>query len=205
MGWRTFSYVDCIYLELVIALRKMGVKSDTLKYLYPIFSEPFIAGRTTIWLDILICVHVGVEIEVFVDGENGVPLLADPSFAHNLGTSATGGQIRVSMSEVVNVVRERNGMKPIKIKVSMSKLNLKEDETEAIESMREMSEQETITIRKRSKGTLIEKSSAENVNGEIARKLAPLVGEEFGSINAQVEGGKVVSVRKTAKKVIPKD
>ncbi len=205
VGWRTFSYVDCIYLELVIALRKMGVKFDTLKYLYPIFSEPFVAGRTATWLDILLCVHVGVEIEVFVDGENGVPLLADPSFAHTLGTGATGGQIRVSLSEMVNTVRERRGMKPIKIKVSMSKLNLNDDEAEAVMNMRDMKKEETITIKKRAKGTLIEKTCVEDANSAVAKKLAPLVGEEFGSINAQVEGGKVVSVRKTAKKVIPKN
>src|SRR5690606_12792088 len=39
-GWRKFSYAECIYLNIVVALRNFGVKAEHLEPIYKLFSQP---------------------------------------------------------------------------------------------------------------------------------------------------------------------
>jgi hypothetical protein len=210
-GWRSFSYVDCIYLELVLAMREFGVKTDTIHYFYKLFSQQYSDEKAEylgiLWLDILMCVHCGIEMEVIINSDaTNNPQVVDPLGMVLFGIGATGGQIRISLSTMVNNVRERNGMSPIEIKMFFGEMPLSEDEIEAVVNMHAMKpdDKSKLVISKKKTGTLIEKKYTETINENIDKRLSSLVDEEFGSINAQVEGGKVVRVQKTAKKFIPK-
>lgn len=205
-GWRKLSYVDCIYLELVLALRKLGVKVDIIKYLYNTFSERYTPEHAIYmgldWLDILITVHCGVEMEVIIDVDSSQPLICDTPMMVLFGTRKTNGQIRVSLSAMVNNVRQRNKMTPIAIRQSFGQSGLSNDEFEAVMGVRHLENNDTLTIRRRKNGMHFERIKQEKMNEDLMEQLSSLVGEEFGSISAQTEGGKVVSVKRSIKKVI---
>ena len=59
VGWRKFSFVEIVYINTVIALRKFGVKSDTIKLVYDYFSEPYDPDRVG---------YMGIAVVVLVFG-----------------------------------------------------------------------------------------------------------------------------------------
>ena len=188
VGWRAFSYVDCIYLELVLALRKMGVKADTLRYLYRTFSQSYSDERATYtgidWLDVLICVHSGTEMEIIINSEDGKPKIADPAFMTWVGEGATDGQIRVSLSVMVNNIRKRNDMSPIKIKHSIGSLSLTDAEFDAVFSIKNLkNEEEEIHIRRTTKNrVLVDKKKIEPSDSPLAKDIQKVM-DKYGIVD----------------------
>ncbi len=202
-GWRKFSYVECIYLNIVVALRKFGVKSEHIKPIYEMFSTPYDdpkkAGYMGLdWLDVLIAVHCGTEFELVVQEDSQVFLL-DPPFMQLLGTDATQGSLRISLSAVVNKLRATNGMPPVKINSFFGKLPLKMAELDTVLAIRNLRHgQEALHIKRTSAGgTLLEQEKIEDVSGDFAEQLGRILDEDFMTVQAIKRDGKVVNVKKT--------
>jgi DNA-binding transcriptional MerR regulator len=201
-GWRKFSYVECIYINIVVALRKFGVKIEAIKPIYELFSQPYDNPKRSIysglsWLDILIVVHAGEEMELLIE-EDGQVLVCDPQTMRLFGTGATEGCLRVSLSSMVNQLRTANGMQPIEIKHSYSDLTLNNAEIDTIIEMRDLKHgQEMLRIRRTANSTLIEKDTIEEVSDELTNKVNALLKEDFSSVRADKRQGKVVNVKKT--------
>lgn len=205
VGWRSFSYVDCIYLELVIALRKMGVKSDTLKYLYRVFSQPYTDKTAEVlgvhWLNVLICVHCGTEMEVLISTSDNIPIIADPVSMEIFGKNATDGQIRVSLSTMINKIRKQNNMSLIKINHSMKDSMLSHSELEAVFSIRNLrGEDEEIRIKKTKDGrVLVDKKRTETENTELAKDLDNIMKKheikDFSNVELAVRQGGIANIK----------
>ena len=87
-GWRKFSIRDYIYLDIVVALRKFNVKAEQIRPVFEVFSQPYNddgdakKGKSD-WLDIMISVNAGDEIELIIDEELGT-VFFDPSISYHL-------------------------------------------------------------------------------------------------------------------------
>jgi len=201
-GWRKFSYVECIYLNIVVALRKFGVKVEAIKPVYELFSRQYDKPERAIyfglrWLDILIAVHCGVEMELIIQ-DDGQVLVCDPQMMSMLGTGATRGSLRISLSTMVNQLRVSNGQVPIEIKRSFGDLPLNMAELDAVIGMRSLKHgQDTLHIKRTANGTLIEKDKIEETSDELTDKINALITEDFSSVRADKRQGKVVNVKKT--------
>lgn len=201
-GWRKFSYVECVYINIVVALRKFGVKVEAIKPVYELFSQPYNSSERAMylglsWLDILITVHAGEEMELLIE-EDGQVLVCDPQTMRLLGTGATEGCLRVSLSTMVNQLRIANGMQPIEIKHSYSDLTLNNAEIDTIIEMRDLKHgKEMLRIKRTANGTLIEKDKIEEASDELTNKVNALLKEDFSSVRAEKRQGKVVNVKKT--------
>lgn len=202
-GWRKFSYVECIYLNIVIALRKFGVKSEHIKPIHELFSEPYDepvrAGYMGLqWLDVLLAVHCGTEFELLVQ-EDGQVLLLDPPMMRVFGTNNTQGSLRISMSAIINKIRNANSMKPIEINFKFGDLPLNAAETDTVIQMRDLKHgQEALHIKRTgSGGTLLEKDKVEDIDDAFSEQLGVLLDEDFMSVQVIKKDGKVVNVKKT--------
>lgn len=201
-GWRKFSYVECIYLNIVLALRKFGVKVEAIKPVYELFSPKYDNPKRAMyfglsWLDVLIIVHAGEEMELIIQ-EDGQVLVCDPQMMSLFGTGATEGSLRISISTMVNQLRVATGKQPIKIKHSFGDLPLNNAEIDTVIGIRDLKQgQDTLHIRRTANGTLIEKDKIEEVSDELTEKINALLTEDFSTVRADKRQGKVVNVKKT--------
>jgi len=201
-GWRKFSYVECIYLNIVVALRKFGVKVEAIKPVYEIFSQKYDKPKHSMylgldWLDALITVHAGDEMELIIQ-EDGQVLLCDPQSMSIFGTRATEGSLRISLSTMVNQLRKANGKQPIRINHSFGDLPLNRAEVGAIIEMRNLEHgRGALHIKRTAKGTMIQKDSSEDTSQNVVTKMNDLLMEDFGSVTVSKRQGKVVNVKKT--------
>jgi hypothetical protein len=201
-GWRKFSYVECIYLNIVIALRKFGVKAEAIKPVHDLFSQSYDEPDQAMylglnWLDVLIAVHGGDEMELIIQ-EDGQVLVCDPQMMTLFGTGASEGSLRISLSTMVNQLRVANGKQPIEVKHSFGDLPLSNAETNAVIGIRDLKQgQDMLHIKKTHKGTLIEKDKVETATDELTDKVNALLKEDYSSVRADKRQGKVVNVKKT--------
>lgn len=212
-GWRKFSYVDTIYLELVMALRKVGVKSKTIKLIYDIFSQPYkdenVIYRGILWLDILIAVHSGVEIELLISPNGNSPLFCDPAIAFFFGTRPTEGQIRISLSSIINKVRDEMQLAPIKITYSLASGGLYKSELEAVFAIRNLkNETEEVKIHKTTKGKVLVDVKRNNENEELRKDLEKVFSKhnvkDFTNISLAIRQGGVAYVKETDSNIFSK-
>jgi hypothetical protein len=212
-GWRKFSYVDIIYLELVIALRKIGVKANAIKLLYHTFSVPFSDEKALYmgidWLDLLLAVHCGTEIELLISPDNGGVIFCDPPMMILFGTGATDGQIRVSLSKIVNSVREKYNLKPIEIKRHFGQSNLSDGEFETVFAIRNLkNEEEEVRVHKTVNNRVLvdtkkmEKDEAFKKDIEGVMKKYGIA--DFTNLSLAVRQGGVAYVKKTDSKIFDK-
>lgn len=203
-GWRKFSYVECIYLNLVVSLRKFGVKAEFIKPIYALFFEQYNEQKQAIymgldWLDVLIAVHCGTEFELIVK-QDGTTLLADPPMMKLFGVSPTEGSLRISMSAIVNKLRAANNMSLVKITNNFGTLGLSEAEISTVLSMRNLREgQERISI-KRTKGGKLHVGQEKIVDADdsnFAEKITELMKDDFADVQLVKRNGKVVNVKQT--------
>jgi len=205
-GWRKFSYVECIYLNIVIALRKFGVKASSIMPIYEVFSKQYNDPGQTIymgleWLDILITVHCGTEMELLIS-DNGQVSIFDPAMMSTFGASATEGTLRISMSAIINKLRRANKMSEIEIKHSFGDLPLGNAELDTIVEMRGLKQgEEALHIRRTADGTILDKDKIEDVDSGFAQMINSLVEEDYASVDAVKRNGKVVKVKKTVTKL----
>lgn len=213
-GWRKFSYVDLVYLELIIALRKLGVKADTIRYFYKTFSEPYSEERSLYmgidWLDIFIAIHCGTEMEVLVfPDEKEPPIICDPASMSLFGTSATDGQIRISLSVMVNNVRKRAGIKPVEIRRNFGDLGLGDAEIDAVFAIRGLEgEEEEIRIHKTTKGRTLLDVKKVREDTELKKDLEAIMAkhniEDFTDLELAVRQKGVAYVKETASRIYDK-
>ena len=204
-GWRKFSIRDCIYLELVLALRDFGVKAEQIYPVYELFCQPYTSdkdaadGRSD-WLDIMLAVSFGDEVELFV--ENGVaPYFCDPIAAGIYGTSATMGILRISMSRIVNKFRKDNGLKEIVIKKTFASSGLSEAETDTILNMRNLDDSCRLTLKRTSSGILSKMEKEIDIDGEITNKINELVPDEYADISVIKRDKEVVRLKTSIPKL----
>ena len=205
VGWRKFSFVEIVYINTVIALRKFGVKSDTIKLVYDYFSEPYDPDRVgymgTPWLELLIYINCGGEMELLVYDDGNV-VICDPQTMHLFGTNTTSGTLRISLSAMVNEARRAYGMKEVEITSSFGDLPLNNSEVSTVLEMRTMEDADTLTVRrKKNQQTLVQVERSVPRDDEIAKQLASIM-DEFGELTVTSEGGKVVSLKKSKKTII---
>lgn len=201
-GWRKFSYAECVYLNIVVALRKFGVKVEAIKPVYELFSQKYDRPERSMylglgWLDALITVHAGDEMELIIQ-DDGQVLVCDPQSMSIFGTGATEGSLRISLSTMVNQLRKANGKQPVVIKHSFSDLPLNSAEVDAVIEMRNLEHGKgELHIKRTAKGTMLEKDTIEDASQEVVTKINDLLMEDFGSVLASKRQGKVVNVKKT--------
>jgi len=201
-GWRKFSYVECVYLNIVVALRKFGVKLEAIKPIYELFSQKYDKPERSMylglgWLDILITVHAGDEMELIIQ-DDGQVIVCDPQMMSIFGTSATEGSLRISLSAMVNQLRKSNGKKPIGIKHSFGDLPLNSAEVGAVIEMRNLEHGKgELHIKRTAKGTVLQKDTIEDASQAVVTKMNDLLIEDFGSVIVSKRQGKVVNVKKT--------
>lgn len=206
-GWRNFSFVEIVYINTVIALRKFGVKADAIKPIHEFFSKPYdpAKGNHTygglMWLEAMIAVGCGCEIEMIV-GDDGKVIILDPQYMSIFGTGATKGTLRVSLSAIVNQTREQFGMEAIEMTSHFGKLPLDNAEVDTVLKMRNLDERDTLKIRRlKNQQTLIDLETTVPRDDAIAEQLSSLL-DEYGELTIAKEGGKVVSLKKSNKTVV---
>lgn len=202
-GWRKFSYVECIYLNIVVSLRKFGVKSEHIKPIYRLFSEPYdkpnqVKYMGLDWLDILIAVHCGTEFELVIQ-ENGAALILDPPMMRLLGTTATEGSLRISISSIVNKIRLANKLPLVTIRNTFGDLPLSDAETSTVLNMRSLREgQERMNIKRTNKGMFVEQEKIIDTDDDnFADTISELMKDDFAEVQAVKRNGKVVNVKQT--------
>lgn len=209
-GWRKLSYVDCFLITLISKLRKFGINTNTIKLLSKIFSQPippkYAQYNSNIWLDIMIALHCGIDIQLFID-ENCNIAFYDSVYAELHNSEFTNGTLRINLLKPLNELRKNNGLEQIKLKEINYEVDSK-SETSASkltafldEEIPNMNSSSTIMIRKKPSGKfIVERTSERKNNKRLNDILSSMVEEDFGSINAQMEGGKVVSIQTSSKR-----
>ncbi len=200
-GWRKFSIRDYIYLDIVVALRKFNVKAEQIRPVFEVFSQPYNGdndaedGRSD-WLDIMICVSAGDEIELIIDEELGM-VFCDPLSAAIFATSSTKGMLRVSISKIMNKFRKANNLEEIKVKKSFGDIGLflSKSEINAILDIRSMSEKDVLTLVKKKKGLLSTLESNADIDEDTAEKINSIIPEEYASISAIKRDKEVVNLK----------
>lgn len=205
VGWRKFSFIEIVYINIVIALRKFGVKADAIKPIYKFFSEKYDPAKQNytiyglLWLEAMVAIACGCEIELLVDA-NGNVMILDPQYMSIFGTQATEGTLRISLSTIVNQTRKQFGLSEIKMTSHFGKLPLSEAETSTVLNMRDLREgQERISI-KRTKGGKLHVGQEKIVDADdsnFAEKIAELMKDDFADVQLIKRNGKVVNVKHT--------
>lgn len=202
--WRNFSFVEIVYINIVIALRKFGVKADAIKPIFNFFSKQYdpTKGNHTygglMWLEVMMAIACGCEIELLAD-DNGKVMILDPQWMNIYGTQATEGTIRISLSSMVNQARKQFGLSEIKMTSHFGKLPLSEAETCTVLNMRELIEgQERINIRRTKSGLFVEQEKTVDVNDDnFDQKISEIMKDDFAKFQAVKRNGKVVNVKQT--------
>jgi hypothetical protein len=205
VGWRQFSFIEIVYINTVIALRKFGVKADAIKPIYNFFSKQYDPAKENhtiyglMWLEVMVAIACGCEIELLVDSEGKVMIL-DPQYMSIFGTEATEGTLRISLSTMVNQARKQFGLSEIEMTSHFGKLPLSEAETSTILGMRDLREgQERINIKRTKDGKLHvgQEKIIDADDGNFAEKIAELMKDDFTEVQFVKRNGKVVNVRQT--------
>ena len=209
-GWRKLSYVDCFLITLITKLRKFGINVDTVKLIAKVFTQPippeFAKHNSNIWLDVMIALHCGVDMQLFIY-ENGNIAFYDDTYAELHNAESTNGILRINLSEPLNELRKSHGLQPIIVKNTNENIkNVSGIKTSEImdfldNSLSHMDNKATIKIRKNANGKYtIEQTTEKTINPKLNMILSSMVEEDFGSINALKEGGKVVSIQTSSKR-----
>ncbi len=209
-GWRKLSYVDCFLITLISKLRKFGINTNTIKLLSKIFSQPippkYAQYNSNIWLDIMIALHCGIDIQLFID-ENCNIAFYDSVYAELHNSEFTNGTLRINLLKPLNELRKNNGLEQIELKEINYEVDSKSEASASKltafldEEIPNMNSSSTIMIRKKPSGKfIVERTSERKNNKRLNDILSSMVEEDFGSINAQMEGGKVVSIQTSSKR-----
>ena len=125
------------------------------------------------------------------------------------GTGATDGQIRVSLSKIVNSVREKYNLKPIEIKRHFGQSNLSDGEFETVFAIRNLkNEEEEVRVHKTVNNRVLvdtkkmEKDEAFKKDIEGVMKKYGIA--DFTNLSLAVRQGGVAYVKKTDSKIFDK-
>lgn len=207
-GWRELSYVECIYLTLVSELRRLNVKAETIQRIFNAFSKKVnpndVMVHSSVWLDAFMLIH-GLHSEVYltVNLDSEVRFLDAGNTFFYMEYENKTGLILIPLSTVINKFRLRNNLKQIEIKYNMFSDGLKKSELDLVMTARQLNDNERLEFVKKKNGGLI--TTNQKIDKEILKELSSLVDEDFGSIKAVKEGGKVVSAEKEVKNLVIDD
>ena len=206
LGIRKLSYVELLYLEMLNILDDLKVDDKIKKKLFTFFNQEYDKNKAKLiytieWLDALLSVHYGYDIEFIIQK-------GDIS-AYDVATSAfiagpTLGQIRISLSAVVNKLNKRLGIREVKIKRGFGDLPLSSSEIDVVIESRDLkpTKEEMIQISKTNSNKVLVKSSktsdlGDNISLEEAMKLYKdkLESNDFTDIKTIQRNGKIVKFR----------
>lgn len=205
-GIRKLSYVELLYLEMLNILDDLKVDNKIKKKLFTFFNQEYSEDKAKLiysieWLDALLSVHYGYDIEFIIQkGDISVYDVATSVFI----ASPTLGQIRISLSAVVNKLNKRLGIREVKIKRGFGDLPLSSSEIDVVIGSRDLKpiKEEMIQISKTNSNKVLVKSSkisdlGDNISLEEAMKLYKdkLESNDFTDIETIQRNGKIVKFR----------
>lgn len=205
-GIRKLSYVELLYLEMLNILDDLKVDDKIKKKLFTFFNQEYSEDKAKLiysieWLDALLSVHYGYDIEFIIQkGDISVYDVATSVFI----AGPTLGQIRISLSAVVNKLNKRLGIREVKIKRGFGDLPLSSSEIDVVIGSRDLkpTKEEMIQISKTNSNKVLVKSSkisdlGDNISLEEAMKLYKdkLESNDFTDIETIQRNGKIVKFR----------
>lgn len=213
-GIRKLSYRELVYLDILISLQSFGVCSEYIQAkLFSLFSQDYTKERAEIiygieWLEVFISVFCGVEVELIV--EKGDIKAFDPVYSSIYATKATTGQLRISLSAIINSLNKRLGLKPIKINRNFGDLPLNSPEVDIVlntRSLRSASEESIHISRTQANKVLVELSKIEELKSnntieDISKKQKEILEDNpFSTIETIQRNGKIVKLKKKTQKL----
>ena len=208
-GWRKYSLTDFLYILIIIELRKYGLKAEVIKP----FADLFLTSENKVAHNSIMAVLGGVEMTLVFQSD-GTCAVLDPAHTSfykrqilfGLVPERKSGELQFNLSYFVNQVLESIGKKTVEIKFSydttmdaqLIKGSLSHAEVHAVLEMRGLSEKDKLIAQRTSSGTevLFNVERSEPTDDEFAQRLAEMIGEDFGELNAVKRGGKMMSLKK---------
>lgn len=215
-GWRKLNWVEHIYILIVAELRKYGMKTEAIRP----FADAFLDKTNNAALISIMSVMRGVEITL-VFKHDGTCAILDPThvgFYESEVMEGTGivpgrgaGEIQFKLSYFVNKLWSNIGLRPVDIQhffgVTKFEENttaaLSEPEKEAVVKMRQLKDKEELYI-KRGKNDVQFKQrlSVNQLPKDLSDQIVALVEGGYGSLNFEVQGGRVVDARNIESKKV---
>lgn len=199
-GWRKFSFIELVFLNLLAELKGYGVRHSQLAQLKDVFfKQPEISEWS------IGCALLGVEIILTVH-PNGDVSFYDPANYSLMQSGMTGtppaSHILISLNRIINNIRGGLGLDKIPITKSIAEdyiknraLNLTLKEEQLLKIVRDSS-YKTLRIKKKDGGTLVinaERSSGDNITGADFAKL--LKERDYQVVTATSRDGRVVNLK----------
>lgn len=209
-GWRKLSWIEHVYVLVIVELRKYGVRAEVMKD----FADVFLDEKRNVALMSMMAVLGGTEITLLFKADGQCAIL-DPL---HLGFYESGeledlvlpkgaGEIQLKLSYFVNQLWESVGIEPITIKQFFGRLqydemikgSLSEAEKEAIVSMRKLSPNDSLSVRRLSNGRemLLDVDQSLSIDEELALRINRLVEGDFANMSVIKRDGKIVSIKKS--------
>lgn len=215
-GWRKLNWTEHIYVLVVIELRKYGMKTEAIRP----FTDAFLDKTNNVSLISIMSVMAGIEI-TFIFKQDGSCAILDPihtGFYESEVMQGTGlvpdrgaGEIQLKLSYFVNKLWSNIGLKPVDIKYFFGEskfeenlaASLSEPEKEAVIKIRGLKDKDELYV-KRSKNNVQfkQRQPVSEIPASLSSQITALVEGGFGSVNFEVQGGKVVDVRNTESKKV---
>lgn len=215
-GWRKLNWVEHIYIMIVAELRKYGMKTEAIRP----FADAFLDKTNNAALISIMSVMRGVEITLIFK-HDGTCAILDPAHvgfyeSEVLGESGLvpvrgSGEIQLKLSHFVNKLWSNIGLKPVDIQYFFGESkfegnitkSLNEPEKEAIIKLRQLKDKEELYV-KRGKDDVQFKQSRSDPQfpKDLSDQIVALVEGGYGSLNFEVQGGRLVNVRNTVSKKV---
>lgn len=215
-GWRKLNWAEHIYVLIVIELRKYGMKTESIRP----FADAFLDKTNNVSIISIMSVMAGIEITLIFK-QDGTCAILDPvhvGFYESEVMQATGlvpergaGEIQLKLSYFVNKLWSNTGLNPVDIKYFFGEskfeeniaTSLSEPEKEAVVKIRGLKDKDELYV-KRSKNNIQfkQRQPIAEIPESLSRQITALVEGGFGSVNFEVQGGKVVDIRNTESKKV---
>lgn len=211
-GIRKLSYVELLYLEMLTILDDLKVDNSIKKKLFTFFEQSYDEDRAKMvyaieWLDALLSVHYGYDIEFIIQkGDISAYDIVTSTFM----TGPTLGQIRISLSAIVNKINKRLGVREVRIRRGFGDIPLTSSEIDVVIGSRDLkpTQEEMIQISKTNSNKILVKNSkisdlGDNISLEEAMKMYKdkLKSNEFADIETIQRNGKIVKFREQTQKL----
>ena len=213
-GIRRFSYKELVYLNILLTIDSFNLNTNKIRTkLFSFFSQEYTKEKAELiyaieWLDAFITVYSGVEIEFIVDHQD--ISVFDPVNGSFFMTKPTTGQVRISLSVIINDVNKKLNLKPVKIKRNFGSLPLENAEVDIVLNTRALksASEESIHISKTNADkTLVELSKIEELEpnstvNDISKKHMEILKDNPYTTIETIEGdNKVVKIKKKTQKL----
>lgn len=215
-GWRKLNWVEHVYVLIVAELRKYGFKTEAIRP----FSDAFLDKSNNVALISMLSVMRGVEVTLIFK-HDGTCAILDPVHTGfyeaevfqgpEIVPKRGAGEIQLKLSYFVNKIWFNVGLKPVDIAYFFGKskfeeniiTGLSEAEKEAVIKMRGLKNKDELYIKRGSKDVQFKQRLAgSSLSRELSDQLASLVEGGFGSLNFEVQEGRIVDFRNVESKKV---